>query len=216
MFSCHASFNQPQRHSDERFVFVGPAITTRNDAQEVAQELDLEAGQEPLLLISLGTVFNNRVDFFQQCFQAFGEQPLRVILAYGSRIERSSLGAIPANFQAYPYVPQLDILRQAAAFITHGGMNSTMEGLYYGVPLLVIPQMGEQAMTARRVTELHLGLALEAEQVTVATLQNAVTQLLTDASFREHTAQMQTEIQQAGGYKRAADAILAFITSSKK
>jgi MGT family glycosyltransferase len=200
---------------DERFVFVGPSITTRNDALEVAKELQLESSNEPLLLISLGTVFNNRVDFFQQCFQAFADQPFRVILAYGSRLDRNSLGPIPDNFQAYPYVPQLDVLQHAAAFLTHGGMNSTMEALYYGVPLVVIPQMAEQAMTAKRVTELHLGLDLEAEQVSVEALQAAANQVLSDASFKEHAVQMQAEIQQSGGYKRAADAILAH-TSQKR
>jgi MGT family glycosyltransferase len=200
---------------DERFVFVGPSITTRNDAQEVAKELHLESSDKPLLLISLGTVFNNRVDFFQQCFQAFADQPFRVILAYGSRLDRNSLGSIPDNFQAYPYVPQLDVLQHATAFLTHGGMNSTMEALYYGVPLVVIPQMAEQAMTAKRVTELHLGLDLEAEQVSVEALQAATNQVLSDASFKEHAVQMQAEIQQAGGYKRAADAILAH-TSQKR
>ncbi|HTK05996.1 MAG TPA: macrolide family glycosyltransferase [Ktedonobacteraceae bacterium] len=195
---------------DERFVFVGPSIAIRSDAQEAAQELDLTPTEEPLLFISLGTVFNNRVEFFQQCFQAFGQQPLRVIMGCGTRIDRASLGEVPANFQVHPYVPQLDVLRQTAAFITHGGMNSTMEALYYGIPLVVIPQMVEQAMTARRVSELQLGLAIEPEQVTVEALQAAVREVLNNPGYKERATQMQGEIQQAGGYTRAADAILAF------
>ncbi|HEY4386202.1 MAG TPA: macrolide family glycosyltransferase [Ktedonobacteraceae bacterium] len=190
---------------DERFLFVGPSIATRNDAQK----LHLVPTEKPLLFISLGTVFNNRAAFFRQCFQAFSQQPLQVILACGSNVDLDSLGEIPANFQVRPYVPQLDVLRQTTVFITHGGMNSTMEALYYGVPLVVIPQMVEQAMTAQRVSELQLGLMLKPEQVTVEALQAAVQEILHNPSYKAHVTQMQAEIKQAGGYKRAVDAILA-------
>jgi MGT family glycosyltransferase len=195
---------------DERFVFVGPAIMRRNDAEEVAKQLRLEEDARPLILISLGTVFNQHIDFFQNCFKAFGNEAVRVILAYGSRIERASLGSIPENFQAFSYVPQLEILQKAAAFVTHGGMNSTMEGLYYGVPLVVVPQMGEQAITARRVAELQLGLALEPEQLTVEGLRDAVKEVIGNPLYKEQAKGMQGEIQRAGGYKRAAEAILNF------
>ncbi|HTK10315.1 MAG TPA: macrolide family glycosyltransferase [Ktedonobacteraceae bacterium] len=190
---------------DERFLFVGPSIAPRNDAQA----LHLAPTEQPLLFISLGTIFNNRAAFFRQCFQAFGQQPLQVILACGSNVDIDSLGEIPANFLVRPYVPQLDVLRQTTVFVTHGGMNSTMEALYYGVPLVVIPQMVEQAMTAQRVSELQLGLMLQPEQVTVEALQAAVREVLNNPGFKERATQMQGEIQQAGGYKRAADAILA-------
>lgn len=48
-------------------------------------------------------------------------------------------------------VPQLDILSQASVFITHAGMGGTGEAIYYGVPMIAIPQMEEQAITARQI-----------------------------------------------------------------
>jgi MGT family glycosyltransferase len=65
-----------------------------------------------------------------------------------------------------PFVPQLEMLQRASMFVTHGGMNSTMEALYYGVPMVVLSQMMEQEMTARRIEELGLGVALDQENLT--------------------------------------------------
>src|SRR5947209_7308240 len=67
---------QPEKHTfDERFVFVGPSLAP--EAEEA-----VEPSQDPpLLYISLGTMFNNRVDFFQLCFEAFGDQPWQVVLS---------------------------------------------------------------------------------------------------------------------------------------
>ena len=115
----------------------------------------------PTLYISLGTLFNNWVEFFNMCFTAFGSQPWQVVLAIGNKIDQMTLGPIPANFLVHSYVPQLDVLQYTDIFITHGGTNSVMEALYYGVPLVVIPQVPQQIITANRVAELGLGVAIE-------------------------------------------------------
>jgi len=88
-------------------------------------------------------------------------------------------------------VPQLDILQRATAFVSHGGMNSTMESLYYSVPMVVIPQMPEQAMTARRVDELGLGLMLDKNTLTFESLLLSVKRIMDDPSFQTRVSEMQ-------------------------
>lgn len=100
-------------------------------------------------------------------------------------------------------MPQLDILQRATAFVSHGGMNSTMESLYYGVPMVVIPQMPEQAMTARRVDELGLGLMLDKN-----TLTPRVCFFPLSASWMIPRSRHGSP--RCRGYKRAADAIITF------
>ncbi len=58
----------------------------------------------------------------------------------GTQTQIAELGDTPTNFIVRNYEPQLEVLQHAKLFITHGGMNSTSEGLYYGVPLIVLPQ----------------------------------------------------------------------------
>jgi UDP:flavonoid glycosyltransferase YjiC (YdhE family) len=80
-----------------------------------------------------------------------------VVLSIGINITSSSIGQkTPNNFVVSPHVPQLEILQDAYMLITHGGMNSTMEAIYYGVPMVIVPQLPEQAMAADRVADLDL------------------------------------------------------------
>lgn len=193
---------------DERHLFVGPSILPRHQATDFP--LDQLRSERPLLYISLGTIFNNEPAFFKQCFEAFGESNYQVVLSRGKQVDPVALGLIPENFLVSPYVPQLDILSRASVFVTHAGMNSTMESLYYGVPLVAIPQMQEQAVTARRIAEMRLGIALEKEAVTIATLYDAVEQVVNDRTIRERVQLMKQLTREAGGYKLATDALMQF------
>lgn len=197
---------------DEHFVFVGPSIAPRKDAP--ALPLD-HTNDQPVLYISLGTAFNNRPDFFNLCLQIFGHQPWQVVMAHGKRVDEAVLGSVPPNFLLAPYVPQLEVLQQASVFVTHGGMNSMMESLYFGVPMVVVPQMIEQEMNARRCAALGLGVALDPNNLTAETLSAAVEQVHHMPGFRERVKATQQIVREAGGYQRAADAICNFARSQK-
>jgi MGT family glycosyltransferase len=95
-------------------------------------------------------------------------------------------------------------------FITHGGLNSTMEGLYYGVPLVVLPSIREQETTAKRILDLHLGLVPDRARLTVEELREAVTTVYQNESIRCSVNNLKSAIRSAGGYLRATDAIVAF------
>ncbi len=193
---------------DERLVFVGPAIQPRPDTSGFP--LDKLTGKTTLY-ISLGTVFNNQADFFNMCFEAFEDKDWQVVLARGKKVDPAQLHPTPANFLVAPYVPQLDVLQHAHAFVTHSGMNSTMESLYYGVPMVALPQMPEQMMTAQRIQELGLGIELDKNTVTVETLRTAVERVMDDPTFRTNAQEMQQKVRNAGGYKKAADAIEQYV-----
>ncbi len=193
---------------DERFVFVGPSIQPHRDAH-LAFPVE-QLGAQPTLYISLGTTFNNQVEFYQQCFAAFGGTSWQVVLSHGTHVDQAALGPIPRNFLVAPHVPQLEVLPRADIFISHGGMNSVMESLAYGVPLVVIPQIREQEVTGQRVRELKLGIALDRAALTVDELREAVALVASDPTFRTHAQTMQQMIQEAGGYQRATDTIMQY------
>jgi MGT family glycosyltransferase len=199
---------QPEAHAfDESYVFVGPCIAPRGDVSGFSLHRFTD---HPILYISLGTVFNANPEFFAVCFDAFADSNWQVVLSFGAKANLSTMGKVPGNFFVSPYLPQLEILQHANAFVTHGGMNSTMEAIYYGVPMVVVPQQPEQAMTASRVAELSLGVAFEPEHVTASALRNAVTTVVSDASYRDCVTHMQEATRDAGGYLRAADVIQQF------
>lgn len=197
---------QPDADSlDERYVFFGPSIKDRGDAGVLALN-----GDGPLLYVSLGTAISRGgggSDFARLCFEAFGGDPGRVVLATGRGVDPASLAGAPANFLVRPFVPQLEVLARAAAFVTHGGVNSVMEAVWYGVPLVAIPHTVEQLMFAGRVAELGLGVYLEPGSVTVARLREAVRTVRDDPGYRQRMAQASELARAAGGHPRAAYAI---------
>ncbi len=133
-----------------------------------------------------------------------------MILSTGPNVSLEELGPVPPNFVVASDVPQLAVLQRVQAFVTHGGMNSVSESFAYGVPVVVTPQMGEQAIVGRQVAHLGAGLCLVKEAVTVDTLRESVRQVLGDDRFRTRTASVRQSFRDAGGVARAADAIVAF------
>ncbi|MBA2286521.1 MAG: glycosyl transferase [Ktedonobacteraceae bacterium] len=191
------------------YLFVGPSIGARCEASEFPFEQLNE--QFPIVYITLGTVYNNSPTFFQECFTAFADLPVQVIIATGRPLEQLNLGPAPRNFIVRSYVPQLEVLEHVDVFAGHGSMTTIMEVISHGVPMVVIPQATSQEPSARRVASLGLGLLLEKNTVTSASLRDAVIQILRDASYRARARQMQDEARLAGGYRRAADALQDFV-----
>ncbi|KEK25025.1 macrolide family glycosyltransferase [Bacillus gaemokensis] len=202
---------QPYSHIfDESFKFVGPSIATRNDVGSFPME-DLKKKQ--VILISMGTIFNQQPELYEKCFEAFQDIDATVVLVVGKKINISQFEETPANFKIYNYVPQLEILQHTDVFITHGGMNSSSEALYYGVPLVVIPVTGDQPFVAKRVEELRAGIQLNRTKLTAEMLREAVEKVLEDKSFKESSREIGESLQAAGGYKRAVDEIVTFTST---
>lgn len=92
---------------------------------------------------------------------AFGDGEFDVIMSVGESTDISSLGEIPENFEIKNKVEQIKVLQNTDVFITHSGMNSVNESLYYGVPMVLFPQHQEQRMVAERVVTLGAGVYLK-------------------------------------------------------
>jgi hypothetical protein len=190
----------------DRFHFVGPSL--RPELRTYPFPFERLDGERPLIYASLGTVFNHNGDFFRACRDAFGDSIYQLVIALGHQLPPDTLDPLPENVIVQPYVPQLDILQRAALFITHGGMNSVHEGLYYDVPLLLVPQQLEQALTAARVDELGAGRRLPAGSRTVPHLRRATEEILTTPGYRHRATLLGRSLREAGGAPRAAEIIL--------
>jgi MGT family glycosyltransferase len=197
---------------DERFEFVGPLTASRSEIQGFPWH---QVRHPTIVYVSLGTLFNTDIGFYRKCFEAFAGEDCQVILSTGTGVNRESLGRVPPNFVVEMHVPQLEVLRRASAFVTHGGMNSVSESLCYGVPVVVVPQTGEQAIVGRRVEELGAGLYLATEQASPATLRESVQRLLAEEAFRRHAGAVRESLRDAGGAPRAAAAILRYTRTAQ-
>ncbi|RUT33597.1 glycosyl transferase family 1 [Paenibacillus zeisoli] len=192
---------------DQTYKFVGPSISTRLNGDHF--DLTAIKGKYPIY-ISLGTVLNQATDFYKLCMEALGNTEHTVVMSIGDKVQTSDLGEIPDNFIVKNYVPQTDVLQYAKLFITHGGMNSAHEGLYYGVPLIVIPLSADQPVIARQVASIGAGTQLQMPSLTANELRETVDHVLSLPSYKKAAASMKESFQRSGGYQQAVDEILEF------
>ncbi|PED08221.1 macrolide family glycosyltransferase [Bacillus pseudomycoides] len=192
---------------DQTYKFVGPSISTQSTKENF--DFTTIKGKSPIY-ISLGTVFNQAIDFYKLCFKAFENTDHTVVMSIGEKTQISDLGEIPKNFIVKNYVPQTEILKYTKLFITHGGMNSTNEGLYYGIPLIVIPQSADQPVIAQQVANLESGITLQMQGLTASQLSETVDRVLRDPSFHKAVADIKESFQKSGGYQQAVDEIFKF------
>ena len=201
-----SKYYQPdgEEFDDNKYIFVGPSITNRQEVDEFKIE---NPDNKKIVFISLGTIANKNIKFYKDCFEALGSRDdLIVVMSIGKKVDIKDLGEIPANFKVYNYVPQLEVLEQADLFITHGGMNSSSEGLYNGLPLVVVPQMGDQFVVAKRVEEFGAGIELR-KNVEPSNIGQAVNEILSNNSYKENAQKIAKSLRDSGGYKKAVDYI---------
>jgi MGT family glycosyltransferase len=122
-----------------------------------------------------------------------------------------SLGAIAGNCIVRSFVPQIEILRRAAAFVTHGGMNSVQEALYHGVPLVMAPQAADQFWISARTVELGAALALDPLRTEAGDIRGSVAKVLSSPCYTAAAARVGASLRAAGGLMRAADEIQSFV-----
>lgn len=199
---------QPQadRVDLKRFTFVGPCFGDRS-RQGTWQR---PAGARKVLLVSLGSTFTKQPAFYRACLAAFGGLPgWHVVLQMGKDVELGELGVIPDNVEVHRWVPQLAVLEQADAFVTHAGMGGTQEGLYCGLPMIAVPQSTDQFANADQLVALGVARRLDTEQATPDALRSALLQLTEDPAVAARLAALRMQLREEGGATRAAQVLEA-------
>lgn len=193
--------------------FVGPMIAPRGDGRGFPYE---RLRGRSVIYASLGTVINDNVGFFKACIAAFAGTEHMLVLSIGQQVVPAALGALPDNVIAQPAVPQLDILQKASLFISHGGMNSVHESLYYDVPLLLVPQHNEQRLVAKRVVALGAGRILDDRSPLPDAIKANADAILSEDAYKSAAVVVGDSLRRAGGITRAADIILQFTASQQR
>lgn len=183
----------------DKYTFVGPSI------RPVTKEIDKTKNK--LIYISMGTVVNDSLEFYKKCISAFADTEYQVIMSVGNLIQIESFGDIPQNISVKNFVDQIAVLNKADVFLSHCGMNSVNESLYYEVPLVMYPQTPEQAGVAARVEQLGAGIYLK--KISTNIIRDTVEQVINTPSYHENAAAVSRGFKKCPGAKGAADKIEA-------
>ncbi|WP_425473585.1 macrolide-inactivating glycosyltransferase [Streptomyces tailanensis] len=194
------------RVDESRHTFVGACQGDRAAQGDWQRPADAEK----VLVVSLGSSFTKQPDFYRACLKAFGDLPgWHMVLQVGRHVAPAELGEIPANVEVRDWVPQLAILKQADAFITHAGAGGSQEGLATATPMVAVPQAVDQFGNADMLQALGVARHLPMEEATAETLREAVLALVDDPEVARRLGEVQREMAGEGGTRQAADLIEA-------
>ena len=182
----------------EKYAFVGPSIRPATD--------EIDKKRDKLIYISMGTVNNDMMPFYKKCISALSNTDFQVIMSVGNMVPIKDFGDIPENILVYSYVDQIAVLKKADIFVSHCGMNSVSESLYFEVPLVMIPQTSEQKGVAERVSQLNAGIKLD--KLDGALVLSAINKILSDGTYKENAKKIAIGFKNSSGAKGAADKII--------
>ncbi len=161
----------------------------------------------PLVFASLGTLQNRSRDIFRKIAEACAGLSVQLVISLGGGLEPDRLGALSGDPLVVRFAPQLDIVKRASVVITHGGINTVLESLSEGVPLVCIPLGNDQPGVAARVKAHGVGVVVPPRRVNPERLRSAVRAVLDNDSYRAAARKMQSAIAQIDGLEQAADIV---------
>ncbi len=182
----------------EKYAFVGPSIRPATD--------EIEKKSDKLIYISMGTVNNDMMPLYKQCVAALADTEYQVIMSVGNLVSMKEFGTLPENISVFSHVDQIAVLQKADVFVSHCGMNSVSESLYFGVPLIMLPQTAEQAGVAERVYQLGAGIKLDKSNG--ASILDAINRVFAEDTYRKNAKIISDGFKRCSGAKGAADKIL--------
>ena len=121
-----------------------------------------------------------------------------------SQLDPKQLGAVPANVMVVSYAPQIELLKRSSLCITHAGLNTVLESLASGVPMLALPITNDQPGVAARIANKKLGVVTSPDQTSPGHFVEAIKRVLGDSTLRDNVRKVQEAIRSTDGLSIAA------------
>jgi UDP:flavonoid glycosyltransferase YjiC (YdhE family) len=161
----------------------------------------------PLIYATMGTLQNGSEGIFETIAEACAGLDAQLLISLGGGLDPARLGKLAGNPIVVSYAPQLEILKRAALVITHAGLNTVLESLSEGVPLVAVPLANDQHGVAARAKARGACVVVSHRRLNAARLRKAVMLVLQEPGYREAAQLLQRNIQRIDGPGRAAELI---------
>jgi MGT family glycosyltransferase len=206
-------FDFPRTRLPQTFHYVGPL--RRAGPQPAAFPWDRLDGRR-VAYASLGTLQNRREPIFRCIAEACRSLDVQLVIAHGGGLTDDEAKNLPGDPIAVRFAPQLDVLKRINVTITHAGLNTVLDSISCGVPVVAIPLTYEQPAIARRIEWTGVGQSIDPDVLAPATLGRTLRDVLDRRRFRAAASRMRDAIATAGGVARAADLIEPLVRCPKE
>jgi zeaxanthin glucosyltransferase len=170
-----------------------------------------------LIYASMGTLQNGLENVFRAIAEAVTlRRDVQLVLSVGNHLDPEQIGPLPTNTILVRHAPQLELLKRASVCITHAGLNTVLEALAQGVPLVAIPVTVDQPGVAARIADKKTGVVTSLDQLTADHLSTLLNEVLNDSTYRDNARKLQKAIAEANGLSVAADLVETSLGVTKK
>jgi len=197
-------FDFSSEHWPPQFHYAGPFF---DEAGRVDSPFPWERlTGEPIIYASMGTLQNGQKEIFQKIVDAAEKlSSFQLVLAIGKNLSLNQIASTMSNTIVVDHAPQPELLKRAALFVTHAGMNSALEALTQGVSMVAIPVTNDQLAVAARIAHHHVGVSLPLKELTVCMLQTAMSNVINDSSYLRKAQYFRKTIAESDGLDEVAE-----------
>ncbi|MEL6297048.1 MAG: glycosyltransferase [Pseudomonadota bacterium] len=209
-----AAYDVPRLAPAPQLAFVGP-IRAAGDADDQTLPNAKPGDGRPLVFASFGTLFGGRYQSFLAIAEGARRAGCRVAIAHGGRLTSDEVRHLEASgADVADFVPQRALLQSAAACVSHGGMNTTMDALEAGVPLLAMAIGFDQMANAARIEHHGCGMALTHRKATPDRVARALDALINTVGYAARAKSMSAAIKACGGRREAANRVVELVEAA--
>ena len=208
-----AEFEFPRTSLPPHFHFTGPYHSSIG-REKISFPWDQLTGQ-PLVYASMGTIQNQLLPVFEAIAAACVGLDVQLVISLGGGMSLEVMSTLPGDPLVVRYAPQLEVLKRASLTITHAGLNTVLESLTYGVPMIAIPVANDQPGIAARIVWSGVGEMLSISNLMVASLRSLIHKVLTQDLYKLQALRLQSAIQNSGGVHQAANIIESVIATGQ-
>jgi UDP:flavonoid glycosyltransferase YjiC (YdhE family) len=186
--------------------------------------------KKKIIYVSLGTLFNDKINVYKILIKAFGSDRLLkknnvfAIVATGSpgyenltELVDKGRFELPDNVKLVDTVHQLRVLEHTDVMVTHCGFNSVMEAINFGVPMMCLPISADQPLVSHRVaTELQMGIQLNIKKLKENLVADAIEKLLNDEKYKKNCLKYSELSRKYDGTENMSEEIFKYLDCSTK
>lgn len=204
------SFDLPRPDLPPQVKYVGPCLWHESGVDATWDDPFTDG--KPLVYCSAGTLMPRVAQaFYRSAIDAAKDLPINMLAVIGRGIDAAQYGTPPKNVVLRDYVPQNPVMREAAAMICHGGGATLTSALARGVPVVTVPFASDQPENSQRIERLGVGIRLDRNKLTTASLRDALQRLLGDSPYRRKAQDFAKVLASQDGGANAAQAIEAVL-----
>ena len=208
------SFHDPSIPLPATAHFLRPFTFDRTDHERLPAWLE-DLPQRPTVYMTLGTVYNARLDLFTMAIEALRDEPVNLIVTVGRDQDPAQFGPQPPHLRIERYIPNSLLLPRCNLMINCASMNSLRSAFEDALPLVLLPLAAHHPLNAARCETLGVARVLDPRTATPAALREAVSAVLAEPSYRANVLQLQHEVMAMPGIEQAIELIERLATDRR-